>query len=145
MNLNKVMLAGNLTRDPELRHTSGNTAVCSFTVASNLRWKDASGQAKEETTFIDCEAWGAVAETIAKYMSKGKPIFVEGRLRTDEWEDKQTGQKRSKLKVVVDSFQFVGPRDSAGVGGGASGGGSRPSGGSKSQSRHEDDADDLPF
>lgn len=108
MNLNQVMLAGNLTRDPELRYIASNTAVCGFGIAINRKWKDASGQAKEETTFVDCEAWAKTAEVINQYMKKGSSIFVMGRLRLEQWDDKESGAKRSKMKVVVESFQFTG-------------------------------------
>ena len=110
-NLNVVHLMGNLTRDPETRVTPKGTAICQFGLAINREWKDESGQKREETTFIDCEAWGRQGETIGKYCAKGRPLFVAGRLKTDQWEDKATGQKRSKLKVVVESFQFLGGRD----------------------------------
>jgi len=99
---------GNLTRDPELRATPKGTAICQFGLAVNRQFKDESGATKDEVTFIDIEAWGRQAETIAKYCTKGKPLFIEGRLKLDSWEDKTTGQKRSKLKVVLESFQFVG-------------------------------------
>ncbi len=106
--LNKVMLIGNLTRDPELRVTPKGTAICQFGLAVNRQFKDESGQSRDETTFIDIEAWGKQGETIAKYVTKGRPLFVEGRLKLDQWEDKQSGQKRSKLKVVLEGFQFLG-------------------------------------
>lgn len=109
MNLNRVMLAGNTTRDPELRHLpTGNTAVCSFGLAVNEKWKDRDGNAKESVTFVDCEAWGKTGEAIAKFFTKGKPIFIEGKLKLDTWKDKTDGSNKSKLKVVVENFQFVG-------------------------------------
>lgn len=107
--LNKVLLMGNLTRDPELRVTSGSLAICKFGLAVNRVYRNREGERKEDTTFVDVDAFGAPAETIAKYMSKGKPIFIEGRLQLDSWET-NTGEKRSKLKVVCDNFQFIGPR-----------------------------------
>lgn len=107
MNVNRVFLAGNLTRDVELRHTPNNTAVAKFGLAVNRKFKVGEEQ-REEVAFIDCEAWGRTAEVIAQYFSKGKTIFVEGRLKLDQWDDKATGQKRSKLFVVVESFQFAG-------------------------------------
>lgn len=110
MNLNRVFLAGNLTRDVELKSIASGNSVASFGLAVNRRWKDASGADKEEVTFVDCTAWGKTAETIAKFFGKGKPIFIEGRLKLDQWEDKDGG-KRSKLAVVVESFQFVGSKD----------------------------------
>lgn len=120
-NFNKVMLIGNLTRDPELRVTPKGTAICQFGLAINRQFKDESGATRDETTFVDIEAWGRQGETISKYCTKGRPLFVEGRLRFDQWEDKASGQKRSRLKVVLENFQFLGEgrRD----GGGAPGGG----------------------
>lgn len=112
-NLNRVMLIGNLTRDPEVRTTPRGMSICQFGLAVNRSWKDEAGQVKEEVTFVDCEAWGKSAENIAKYCAKGRPLFVEGRLKLDQWEDKTTQQKRSKLKVVVENFQFLGARGDA--------------------------------
>ncbi len=113
MNVNRVTLAGNLTRDIDLKYTQTNKAVASFGIAINHKFKGGDGTFKEDVTFIDCEAWGQVAETMSKYLSKGRPVYLEGRLRLDQWDDKQNGQKRSKLKVVVESFQFVGKKDDA--------------------------------
>lgn len=107
MNLNKVFLAGNITRDIETRTIGSGTTVASIGLAVNRSWADQSGQKKEEVTFVDCEAWGKTAEVMAQYLGKGKPVFIEGRLKLDQWEDKDGG-KRSKLKVVIESFQFVG-------------------------------------
>jgi single-strand DNA-binding protein len=107
-NLNKVMLIGNLTRDPELRVTPRGTAVCTFSLAVNRKFKDDAGGEREEVTYIDVEAWGRSGENIAKYCARGKPLFVEGRLRLDQWEDKTTKEKRSKMKVVLENFQFLG-------------------------------------
>lgn len=112
-NLNRVLLIGNLTRDPELRVTPKGTAICQFGLAISRSFKDESGQTREEATFVDIEAWGKQGELIAKYCAKGRSLFVEGRLRFDQWEDKQSGQKRSKLKVVLENFQFLGGRDGA--------------------------------
>ncbi len=109
-NFNKVYLIGNLTRDPELRVTPKGTAICQFGLAVNRQFKDESGALRDETTFVDIEAWGKQGETIAKYCTKGRPLFVEGRLKFDQWEDKTSGQKRSKLKVVLEGFQFLGSR-----------------------------------
>jgi single-strand DNA-binding protein len=106
-NYNKVLLMGHLTRDVEIRYLPKGTAVGQIGLAVSRKWKDDAGQAKEETVFVDCEAWGRTAETMAQYLGKGKPVFIEGRLKLDQWDDKETGQKRSKLKVVVESFQFV--------------------------------------
>jgi single-strand DNA-binding protein len=109
-NLNKVMLIGNLTRDPELRVTPKGTAICTFSLAVNRKFKDESGGEREEVTYVDIEAWGKSGENIAKYCTKGKPLFIEGRLRLDTWEDKNTKEKRSRMKVVCENFQFLGGR-----------------------------------
>jgi single-strand DNA-binding protein len=104
---NKVILAGNLTRDPELRYTPKGTAVAKIGLAVNRTWKNEAGETKEEVTFIDVDVWGRQAEVIAQYMRKGRPLLVEGRLKLDTWEDKNTHQKQSKLKVVLESFSFI--------------------------------------
>jgi single-strand DNA-binding protein len=109
-NLNKIMLIGNLTRDPELRVTPKGTAICTFPLALNHKWRDPSGAEKEEVVYVELEAWGKAGETIAKYTTKGRPLFVEGRLRLDQWEDKATKEKRSRTKVVVEHFQFLGSK-----------------------------------
>ena len=105
---NKVILMGNLTRDPEIRYLPKGTAIAAFGLAVNRVWSNEAGDKKEECTFVDCEAWGRTAETIGQYLTKGKPLFIEGRLKLDQWDDKETGQKRSKMKVVVEHFQFIG-------------------------------------
>ena len=115
--LNKVFLIGNLTRDPELRVTPKGTAICQFGLAVNRQFKDESGQTRDETTFIDIEAWGKQGELVSKYLSKGSPCMVEGRLKLDQWEDKTTHQKVSKLKVVLESFSFVDSKGGDGGGG----------------------------
>jgi single-strand DNA-binding protein len=117
-NFNKVILAGNLTRDPELRYTPQGRAVTKITLAINRNYTLESGEKKEEVSFVDVEAWGKQAETIAHYMKKGRPFLVEGRLKQDTWEDKNTHQKQSKLKVVLESFSFI---DSKGPQAGAEG------------------------
>lgn len=122
-NLNKVMLIGNLTRDPELRVTPKGTAICTFSLAVNRKFKDDSGGEREEVTYIDIEAWGKSGENISKYCTKGRPLFVEGRLRLDQWEDKNTKEKRSRMKVVLENFQFLG--SGRGEGGGGEGGEAR--------------------
>jgi len=106
-NFNKVILAGNLTRDPELRYTPKGSAVVKFTLAINRTWKNEAGENKEEVSFVDVEAWGRQAEVIAQYMRKGRPFLVDGRLKQDTWEDKNTHQKQSKLKVVLEGFSFI--------------------------------------
>lgn len=116
--LNKVFLMGNLTRDPELRVTPKGTPICQFGLAVNRQFKDDSGQTRDETTFVDIEAWGRQGETISKYCTKGRPLFVEGRLKLDTWDDKTTGQKRSKMRIVLENFQFLGGREGGGGGGG---------------------------
>lgn len=117
-NLNRVMLIGRLTRDPETRHTPSGQTVTTFGLAINrtYRRKDSDEQV-EETTFVDCEAWGKGGETFARYMKKGRQAYVEGRLKLDSWE--KDGQKRSKLSVVMEEFQFL----DGGAGGGGGGGG----------------------
>ena len=102
---NRVILIGNLTRDIELR-TAGSSQVGNIGLAVNRRYKTQDGEQREETTFIDCEAWGRTAEVMAQYLTKGRPVLIEGRLKLDEWED-QEGNRRSKLRVVVENFGFV--------------------------------------
>lgn len=116
---NRVFLMGNLTRDVELKQTAGNQQVAEIGLAVNRRFKDREGAEREEVTFVDCEAWGRTAEVMAKYLAKGRPVFIEGRLKLDTWQD-QSGAKRSKMRVVVENFQFI---DSRGGGGNAGGGG----------------------
>lgn len=108
---NKVMLMGNLTRDPQVKHLPSNSVVAEFGLACSRRYRTASGEDREETAFVDCSAFGRQAEVISQFCKKGKPLFIEGRLKYDTWEDKQTGAKRSKLSVVVENFQFLGGRD----------------------------------
>jgi single-strand DNA-binding protein len=107
-NFNKVILAGNLTRDPELKYTPKGLAIASFGMAVNRRWKSETGEQKEEVTFVDIDAYGRQAEVVSQYVKKGNPFLVEGRLRLDQWEDKNTHQKQSKLKVVLEGFSFLG-------------------------------------
>lgn len=107
MAFNKVILMGNLTRDPELRSTTSGSSVASFALAITRNWNNAQGERQEETSFIDCEAWGRTGETIAKYVQKGRQLLVSGRLRQDTWQDKDTGKNRSTLRVVVEEFSFV--------------------------------------
>lgn len=104
---NKVILAGNLTRDPELRYTPKGTAIANFGLAVNRKWKSESGETKEEVAFVDIEAWDRQAEVIAQYFKKGRPILIEGRLKYDQWEDKNTHQKQSKLRVRLETFSFI--------------------------------------
>jgi single-strand DNA-binding protein len=114
---NKVILMGNLTRDPELRYTSNGKAIAKLGLAVNRAWTSESGEKKEEVTFVDVDTFGRTAENVGQYMRKGSPILIEGRLRLDQWDDKQTGQKRSKLGVVAETVQFLGsPRSGEGGG-----------------------------
>ena len=117
-NVNKVILIGNLTRDPELRYTPNGAAVIDFGMAMNRKWKGRDGQANEDTCFVDLQAWARQAEVISEYCHKGDPLYVEGRLKLDAWEGRD-GQKRSKLRVVVENFQFLGGRRSGNAGGGS--------------------------
>lgn len=111
----KAIITGNLTRDPELRSTPNGASVCSFTVAVNRVYRDASGEQKEDVSFIDCSAWGKLAEMISQYAKKGTGVLVSGRLDQRSWEDKTTGQKRSRVEIVVEDFNFTGaPRDNGG-------------------------------
>jgi len=140
---NKVMLMGNLTRDVELRQTpNGNQSVANFGIACNRKFKTQSGEEREEVTFVDCEAWGRTGEVMKEYLSKGRPVFIEGRLKLDSWEDKE-GKKQSKLRVVVENFQFIDSKS-----GGGSGGGER-TGGRTQQSSHQAHTEvaeaDIPF
>jgi single-strand DNA-binding protein len=117
---NKVILVGNLTRDPELRYTPKGTAIAKIGLAVNRVWTNEAGEKKEEVTFVDVDVFGRTAENVGQYMRKGRPILIEGRLRLDQWDDKQTGQKKSKLGVVAETVQFLGSaNDGGGSGGGA--------------------------
>jgi single-strand DNA-binding protein len=120
---NKVILIGNLTRDPELKYTPKGTAVAKIGLAVNRSWKSETGETREEVTFIDVDAFGRQAEVIGQYLKKGRPLMVEGRLKLDQWDDKTTGQKRSRLGVVLESFQFLDSGRGGGEGGGGEGGG----------------------
>ena len=147
-NYNKVILMGNLTRDPEVKYTSGGTAIAKLGMAINRTWTNKEGQKQEETTFVDVDAFGRQAEVIGQYLKKGRPVMIEGRLKLDQWDDKQTGQKRSKLGVTLEGFQFL---DSRGEGGGGQGYQSdTPAAGASSASASAPAAnipedDDVPF
>ena len=108
---NKVILIGNLTRDPELRFTPKGTAVAKIGMAVNRTWTNEAGEKKEEATFVDVDVFGRTAENVGQYMRKGRPILIEGRLKLDQWDDKQTGQKKTKLGVVAETVQFLGAKD----------------------------------
>jgi single-strand DNA-binding protein len=117
---NQVILLGNLTRDPVLKYIpSTNTPVVDFGIACNRKFKTANGEEREDVVFVDCSAFGRQAEVINEYCRKGRPLFIQGRLKLDQWEDKQGGGKRSRLTVVVENFQLLGSRDGGGGGGGA--------------------------
>ena len=131
-NLNKVMLIGNLTRDPEVKFTPKGTAIAELGLAINRTWKNESGEKQEETTFVDVTLWGRQAEIAKEYLTKGRPVYIEGRLQLDSWDDKQTGQKRTKLKVTGEQMQLLGGRDGASGGGGGYSGGSGASSSSSS-------------
>ena len=141
-NYNKVILMGNLTRDPEVKYTSGGTAIAKLGMAINRTWTNKEGQKQEETTFVDVDAFGRQAEVIGQYLKKGRPVMIEGRLKLDQWDDKQTGQKRSKLGVTLEGFQFL---DSGGGGGHSQGNAPPASSGSSAPSVSLPEDDDVPF
>src|SRR5512140_3787277 len=127
--VNKVILVGNLGKDPEVRYTSGGQAVANLRIATSRSWTDKqSGQRKEETEWHDVEVWGKQAEQCGEYLAKGRQVYIEGRLKTDKWQDKASGQERSKVKVVADTVRFLGGK---GAGGGAAGGPGGPGGGGR--------------
>ncbi|MFN9718008.1 MAG: single-stranded DNA-binding protein [Planctomycetota bacterium] len=120
---NKVILMGNLTRDPEVRYTTGGSAVCDISLAVSYNWTDRrTNERKEEVSFIEVTLWGRTAEIAGEYLAKGRPVLIEGRLQQDRWDDKETGQKRSKLKVIADGMQLLGGRPEGNSGGGNAGG-----------------------
>jgi len=154
-NFNRVFLMGNLTRDIEVRHSPQNIAIAKLGLAVNRRFRTQDGEQREETTFVDCDAFGRTAEVMAQYLRKGRPVFIEGRLKLDQWQDQQ-GNNRSKLKVVVESFQFIdsgqggqgGPSGDGGgsraaAAGGGGGGYAQPAGGYDDAPVPPDD--DIPF
>jgi single-strand DNA-binding protein len=152
--VNKVILIGNLGKDPEVRYTSGGQAVANLRIATSRSWTDKqSGQKKEETEWHDVEVWGKQAEQVGEYLAKGRQVYVEGRLKTDKWQDKQSGQERSRVKVVADSVRFLGGGGAGARGaGGASGGARGPSapeeGGPPAgfdEGQGGGSADDIPF
>jgi len=142
-NPNKVLLLGNVTRDPEVRYTPKGSAVCDLGVAVNRAYTTDSGEKREEVTFVDVTLWGRTAEVASEYLKKGRPVFIEGRLQMDTWDDKQTGQKRTRLRVVADNMQLLGGRPP---------GGAEPPGDSRQTSAppkkspsSEPDEDEIPF
>src|SRR3954466_6738120 len=124
---NKVILLGNLTRDPEVRYTPKGSAVCDLGLAVNRTYTLDNGEKREEVTFVDVVLWARLAEIAGEYLKKGRPVFIEGRLQLDTWDDKQSGQKRSKLKVVGEGLQLLGGRPGGGGGDDEGSGGSRAS------------------
>jgi single-strand DNA-binding protein len=145
---NKVILLGNLTRDPEVRYTPKGTAVTELGMAVNRVYNAENGEKREETTFVDVTLWGRTAEIAGEYLKKGRPVLIEGRLQLDTWDDKQSGQKRSKLKVVGEGLQLLGGRPGAGGGGDEEGGPrptSRPAPPPKASVPSEPDDDEIPF
>jgi len=147
-NFNRVMLMGNLTRDPQLSYTPNQTAVVDFGIATNRRWTGQDGSQREETCFVDCRMFGKRAEVINKYCKRGNPLFVEGRLTFDSWEA-QDGSKRSKLRVTVENFEFISSGGGGGGGGGGMAGGAgqtrQNAGGMNSQVPQQTGGDDIPF
>jgi single-strand DNA-binding protein len=160
---NKVILVGNLTRDPEVRYTPKGSAVCDLGLAVNRQYSLEGGEKREEVTFVDVVLWARLAEIAGEYLKKGRPVLIEGRLQLDTWDDKQSGQKRSKLRVIGETMQLLGSRqggggdDEGGGGGGYSGGGSGGGGGGYSKpagrssappprpAPSEPDDDEIPF
>lgn len=148
--VNKVILIGNLGRDPEVRSTPSGQAVASFTLATNRRWRDKNGQKQEETEWHNIVVWGKQAEIAGQYLTKGKQIYLEGRLQTRSWEDRNSGEKKYRTEIVCDNFQMLSRGD---MEGGRGGGGSRDFGGGSSGGgpSYDDpgygpeDDDDIPF
>lgn len=149
---NKVLLLGNLTRDPEVRYTPKGTAVTEIGMAVNRVYTAEGGEKREEVTFVDVTLWGRTAEVAGEYLKKGRPVFIEGRLQLDSWDDKTTGQKRSKLKVVADGMQLIGGRPGGGGGGDPDEGSAAPRSSSRASAPPppksapaEPDDDEIPF
>jgi single-strand DNA-binding protein len=148
---NKVILLGNLTRDPEVRYTPKGSAVCDLGIAVNRVYTTEGGERREEVTFVDVVLWARLAEIAGEYLRKGRPVFIEGRLQMDSWDDKQTGQKRTKLRVVGESMQLLGGRPGGAVGEtgeedrGATSASNKTSAAPKSAARAEPEDDEIPF
>ena len=148
---NKVILLGNLTRDPEVRYTPKGSAVCDLGIAVNRVYTTEGGERREEVTFVDVVLWARLAEIAGEYLRKGRPVFIEGRLQMDSWDDKQTGQKRTKLRVVGESMQLLGGRPGGATGETADEDRAAPSAGSKtaappkSARPTQPDDDEIPF
>ena len=149
---NKVILLGNLTRDPEVRYTPKGSAVCDLGLAVNRQYTLDSGEKREEVTYVDVVLWSRLAEIAGEYLKKGRPVFIEGRLQMDSWEDKQSGQKRTKLRVIGETMQLLGGRPSGAAPADAGGDENRPSRASgkpaappKPAAAAEPDEDEIPF
>jgi single-strand DNA-binding protein len=148
---NKVILLGNLTRDPEVRYTPKGSAVCDLGIAVNRVYTTEGGERREEVTFVDVVLWARLAEIAGEYLKKGRPVFIEGRLQMDSWDDKQTGQKRTKLRVVGESMQLLGGRPGGTAGDTpeedrtATSGGGKTAAPPKSAKSAEPDDDEIPF
>src|SRR6478672_5911851 len=149
---NKVILLGNLTRDPEVRYTPKGSAVCDLGLAVNRNYSTENGEKREEVTFVDVVLWARLAEIAGEYLKKGRPVLIEGRLQLDSWDDKQSGQKRSKLRVIGETMQLLGSRQDGGGGESEEGmRSSRASGGGRSSAPppksapSEPDDDEIPF
>ena len=149
---NKVILVGNLTRDPEVRYTPKGSAVCDLGLAVNRQYTPEGGEKREEVTFVDVVLWARLAEIAGEYLKKGRPVLIEGRLQLDSWDDKQSGQKRSKLRVIGETMQLLGGRPGAGgegnegmSSGGSAGGRSSSAPPPRAARPPEPDDDDIPF
>jgi len=145
---NKVILLGNLTRDPEVRYTPKGSAVADLGIAVNRQYTLENGEKREEVTFVDVTFWGRTAEVAGEYLKKGRPVFIEGRLQLDTWDDKQSGQKRSKLKVIGETMQMLGSRGGAadtGDEGDRSARSAKPTAAPKPPGPSEPDDDEIPF
>jgi single-strand DNA-binding protein len=143
---NKVILLGNLTRDPEVRYTPKGSAVCDLGIAINRSYTLDSGEKREEVTYVDVVLWARLAEIAGEYLKKGRPVFIEGRLQLDTWDDKQSGQKRSKLRVIGETMQLLGGRPpGAGGGEGGEARGSKTAPPPKPAAGGEPDDDEIPF
>src|SRR5437867_7382769 len=143
---NKVILLGNLTRDPEVRYTPKGSAVCDLGIAVNRVYTTDSGERREEVTFVDVVLWARLAEIAGEYLKKGRPVFIEGRLQMDTWDDKQTGQKRTRLRVVGETMQLLGGRPGGtGAASETAGENRQTSAGAKPSARAEPDEDEIPF
>ena len=148
---NKVILVGNLTRDPEVRYTPKGSAVTDLGLAVNRNYTTESGEKREEVTFVDVVLWARLAEIAGEYLKKGRPVLIEGRLQMDSWDDKQSGQKRTKMRVVGETMQLLGSRPSGGSGGEVEDAGSRSDSGKaaapppKSSAPSAPDDDEIPF